>query len=87
MNVTRPFSHVPKRFLKESPRGKRLCKEFTIEVPADLTVRATTVGGEGVTPTARRGFELITVRGAYGHLRRFRGKVKFSIKLSELRLD
>lgn len=62
-------------------------RKLTIEVPADLLVRATTASGEGVTPTVRRGLELVAAGGAYGRLRRFRGKVKFGVKLSELRLD
>jgi hypothetical protein len=62
-------------------------KKLTVEVPADLLARATTASGEGVTPTVRRGLELVAAGGAYGRLRRFRGKVKFGIKLSELRSD
>ena len=62
-------------------------KKLTVEVPADLLARATTASGEGGTPTVRRGLELVAAGGAYGRLRRFRGKVKFSIMLSELRLD
>ena len=62
-------------------------KKLTVEVPADLLQRATTASGEGVTPTVRRGLELVAAGGAYGRLRRFRGKVKFGIKLSDLRQD
>lgn len=65
----------------------RPLKKLTVEVPADLLARATTASGEGVTPTVRRGLELVAAGGAYGRLRRFRGKVKFSVKLSELRQD
>lgn len=65
----------------------RPLKKLTVEVPADLLARATTASGEGVTPTVRRGLELVAAGGAYGRLRRFRGKVKFRVKLSELRLD
>lgn len=65
----------------------RQLKKLTVEVPADLLARATMASGEGVTPTVRRGLELVAAGGAYGRLRRFRGKVKFGIKLSELRLD
>ncbi len=61
--------------------------KLTIEVPADLLERATTASGQGVTPTVRRGLELVAAGDAYGRLRKFRGKVKFGIKLSELRLD
>ena len=62
-------------------------KKVTIKVPADLLERATLASGEGITPTVRRGLELVAAGGAYGRLRRFRGKVKFGITLSELRQD
>jgi hypothetical protein len=65
----------------------RQLKKLTVEVPADLLARATTASGEGITPTVRRGLELVAAGGAYGRLRRLRGKVKFSVKLSELRQD
>jgi len=65
----------------------RPLKKLTVEVPADLLARATTASGEGITPTVRRGLELVAAGGAYGRLRRFRGKVKFRVKLSELRMD
>jgi hypothetical protein len=65
----------------------RQLRKLTIEIPADLLDRATTASGKGVTPTVRRGLELVAAGGAYGRLRRFRGKVKFGLKLSELRLD
>jgi hypothetical protein len=65
----------------------RQFRKLTVQVPADLLERATMASGEGVTPTVRRGLELVAAGGAYGRLRRFRGKVKFSVKLSELRQD
>jgi hypothetical protein len=65
----------------------RQVRKLTVEVPADLLERATTATGEGVTPTVRRGLELLAAGGAYGRLRRFRGKVKFKVALSELRQD
>ncbi len=65
----------------------RAVKKLTIEVPTELLERATTASGKGVTPTVRRGLELVAAAGAYGRLRQFRGKVKFGIKLAELRKD
>ena len=65
----------------------RQIRKLTVEVPADLLERAITASGEGVTPTVRKGLELVAAGGAYGRLRRFRGKVKFGVKLSELRQD
>ncbi len=62
-------------------------KKLTLEVPEDLLKRATKATGEGVTPTVRRGLELVAASGAYTKLRALRGKVKFSVKLAELRAD
>ena len=62
-------------------------RKLTVEVPADLLERATLASGEVITPTVRKGLELVAAGGAYGRLRQFRGKVKFGIKLSELRQD
>ncbi|MDF0675156.1 MAG: hypothetical protein P0120_12585 [Nitrospira sp.] len=65
----------------------RHIKKLTIEVSADRPERATTANGEDVTPTVRRGLELVAAGGAYGRLRRLRGKVKFGVKLLDLRRD
>ena len=62
-------------------------KKLTIQVPEDLLARATAASGEGITPTVRRGLELMAASTAYAKLRRLRGKVKFGIKLDELRQD
>jgi hypothetical protein len=62
-------------------------KKLTVEVPNDLLERATAATGKGITPTIRRGLELVAASGAYARLRELRGKVKFRIKLSELRED
>lgn len=62
-------------------------KKITIEVPADLLERAIAASGQGITPTIRRGLELVASSAAYAQLRQMKGKVKFSIRLSELRED
>ncbi|MFQ5729116.1 MAG: hypothetical protein ACE5GN_01995 [Waddliaceae bacterium] len=62
-------------------------KKITVEVPEDLLDRATTAFGKGITPTVRRGLELVATSGVYAQLRRQRGKATFSIRLSELRED
>lgn len=62
-------------------------KKITIEVPADLLKRATAASGQGITPTIRRGLELVASSETYARLRRMKGKVKFSIRLSDLRED
>lgn len=62
-------------------------KKLTIQVPEELLERATAASGQGITPTIRRGLELMAASGAYAKLRRLKGKVKFNIKLTELRED
>ena len=62
-------------------------KKLTVEVPEDLLDRATACTGEGITPTIRKGLELVAAGGAYGKLRSLRGKVKFTIDLDSLRED
>lgn len=62
-------------------------KKLTIQVPEELLKRATAASGVGITPTIRRGLELMAASGAYAKLRRLKGKVKFHIKLAELRED
>lgn len=62
-------------------------KKLTILVPEDLLARATIASGEGITPTVRRGLELMAASAAYAKLRRLRGKVKFNNKLADLRED
>ncbi len=62
-------------------------KKLTLEVPEDLLKRATKATGEGITPTVRRGLELVAASGAYAKLRALKGKLKFSVKLAELRAD
>lgn len=62
-------------------------KKLTILVPDDLLDRAVAVTGKGITPTVRRGLELVAASGAYARLQELRGRVKFSVKLSDLRED
>ena len=62
-------------------------KKLTIQVPEELLERATAASGQGITPTISRGLELMAASGAYAKLRRLKGKVKFHIKLAELRED
>lgn len=62
-------------------------KKLTIQVPEELLERATAASGQGITPTIRRGLELMAASGAYAKLRRLKGKVKFHVKLAELRED
>lgn len=62
-------------------------RKITLEIPQDLLRKAQRSTGEGVTATVRRGLELLAASTAYEELRKLRGRVKFSIKLRELRKD
>ena len=62
-------------------------RKITLELPEDLLRKAQQSTGEGITATVRRGLELVAASTAYTELQKLRGKVKFSIKLKELRND
>lgn len=62
-------------------------KKITLEVPDEILQRATAVTGQGITPTIRKGLELVAASGAYAQLRSLKGKIKFHVKLSELRKE
>ena len=62
-------------------------RKITLELPDDLLRKAQESTGEGVTATVRRGLELLAASTAYTELQKLRGKVKFSIRLKELRKD
>ena len=62
-------------------------RKITLELPEDLLRKAQECTGEGVTATIRRGLELLATSTAYDELQKLRGKVKFSVKLKDLRND
>lgn len=62
-------------------------RKVTVELPADLLRRAQKSTGEGITPTIRRGLELVAAGQAYRDLRRLKGRVPFSLNLDDLRED
>lgn len=65
------------------PRSRKV----TVILPEDLLERAQSSTGKGLTPTIRRGLELLAAEKAYRKLRSLRGKVAFSIDVAELRDD
>ena len=60
-------------------------KKLTLQIPDDLLTRATQATGEGITPTIRRGLELVAAGGAYRNLRALKGKVKLQLDLKSRR--
>ena len=62
-------------------------KKVTVLVSAELLDKAQEATGQGITPTIRKGLELVAASRAYQQLRRLRGKVRFSVDLEDLRQD
>jgi hypothetical protein len=62
-------------------------KKVTAVLPQDLLRRAQRASGQGITPTIRRGLELVAAGRAYDGLRRLRGRVKLAIDMKALRED
>ncbi|MHB8420479.1 MAG: hypothetical protein ACYDCL_20590 [Myxococcales bacterium] len=62
-------------------------KKVTVVLSDDLLERAQKATGQGITPTIRRGLELVAAGNAFARLRRLRGKVHFSLDLDALRED
>lgn len=65
----------------------RASRKVTVIVPAELLSRAQKSTGEGVTPTIRKGLELVAAARAYEQLRSLRGRVRFSVSMGTLRED
>lgn len=62
-------------------------KKVTVYLPEDLLRRAQSAAKDGITGTIRRGLELVAAGEAYRKIRSLRGRVKFSVKVSDLRED
>jgi len=62
-------------------------KKTTVMLPVDLLRRAQRVTGEGITPTLRKGLELVAARAAYEKALKMKGSYRSSIDLEKLRED
>jgi hypothetical protein len=62
-------------------------RKITIEVPPDLLEKAQRASGAGITQTVRTGLQLVAASRTYARLREFRGKVRFSKTVAELKED
>lgn len=56
-------------------------------LPEDLVERAMKASGEGLTPTLRKGLELIAARQTYNSLLNLKGKFDLKIDLDKMRED
>jgi hypothetical protein len=62
-------------------------RKITVEIPVDLLEKAQRASGTGITQTVRAGLQLIAATRTYDRLRQFRGKVRFSRTVDELKAD
>jgi hypothetical protein len=62
-------------------------RKVTVELPEDLLEKAQRASGTGITQTIRAGLQLMAASDAYARLLQFRGKVRFSLSLDELKDD
>lgn len=62
-------------------------RKITVEVPAELLEKAQRASGSGITQTVRAGLQLMAASEAYARLLQFRGKVRFSRSVEELKDD
>jgi hypothetical protein len=65
----------------------KTARKITVQVPHELLQRAQRASGAGITQTIRTGLQLVAASRTYARLRQFRGKVRFSRPLSELKAD
>jgi hypothetical protein len=65
----------------------KAARKITVEVPSELLERAQRAEGAGITETVRTGLQLVAASQTYARLRQFRGKVKFSRSLQQLKED
>ena len=62
-------------------------RKITVEVPLELLDKAQRASGAGITQTVRTGLQLVAASQAYAQLRKFRGTVRFSRTLADLKTD
>jgi len=68
-------------------RCMETARKITVEIPVDLLEKAQRASGAGITQTIRVGLKLVAASETYARLRRFRGKVRFSRALADLKAD
>ena len=62
-------------------------KKVTVMLPEDLLERALKASGEGITPTLRKGLELVAAKDVYKKLLKLKGRIDPRIDLDESRKD
>jgi hypothetical protein len=62
-------------------------RKVTIMLPEELIERALKASGEGLTPTLRKGLELIAAKGAYQGLLKLKGKFELGLDYDQVKKD
>ncbi len=62
-------------------------RKVTVSLPEELMANAMAATGEGLTPTLRRGLELVAAKNAYRKLLTLKGQFDLQLDLDELRKD
>ena len=60
-------------------------RKITIMLPEDLIKRALVASKEGLTPTLRKGLELVAARGAYTGLLKLKGKFDLGLNYAQVK--
>ena len=64
-----------------------ITRKITARVPRELLEKAQRASGTGIAQTVCTGLQLVAASGTYARLRQFRGKVRFTRTLAELKAD
>jgi hypothetical protein len=67
--------------------GMKKERKVTLMLPVDLIARALEASGEGLTPTLRKGLELVAARGAYTGLLKLKGKFDLGLDYKQVKKD
>ena len=62
-------------------------RKISVLASSELLAKAQEAAKAGISDTVRKGLELLAANDVYDQLLKMRGKVKFSVALSELRDD
>ena len=60
---------------------------MTVVLPGDLVEKAMKASGEGLTPTLRRGLELVAAKEAYRGLLKLKGKFDLGLDYEQVQKD
>jgi len=62
-------------------------RKITVQIPRELLDKAQKASGTGITQTVRAGLQLVAASRTYARLRQFRGKVRFTRAIDDLKAD